>query len=80
MMSGMRGSDTKPELQVGQDHQAVLNFATDLKAHDGLPAQVRHVCQDMGVAFSKEVAWPCPVANLVVVFFEKQFNGSYRAT
>jgi transposase len=34
----------------GRDHQTVLDFAADLKAHGGDPADVRHVCMDMSAA------------------------------
>jgi hypothetical protein len=30
----------------GRDHQSVVDFAADLKAHGGDPAEVRHVCMD----------------------------------
>ena len=37
----------------GRDHQTVLEFAADLKAHGGDPNQVRHVCMDMSAAYAK---------------------------
>ena len=37
----------------GRDHQTVLDFAADLKAHGGDPADVRHVCMDMSAAYAK---------------------------
>ena len=37
----------------GRDHQTVLDFAADLKAHGGDPAEVRHVCMDMSAAYAK---------------------------
>ena len=39
----------------GRDHQTVLDFASDLKAHGGDPAQIEHVCQDMSAAYAKGV-------------------------
>jgi transposase len=39
----------------GRDHQTVLAFAADLRAHGGDPAQVRHVCMDMSAAYAKGV-------------------------
>jgi len=40
----------------GRDHQTVVDFAADLQAHGGEPAQVHHVCQDMSAAYAKGVA------------------------
>lgn len=37
----------------GRDHQTVLDFVADLKAHGGDPAEVRHVCMDMSAAYAK---------------------------
>ena len=37
----------------GRDHRTVLDFAADLKAHGGDPAEVRHVCMDMSAAYAK---------------------------
>ena len=39
----------------GRDHQTVVDFADDLKAHGGEPAQIKHVCQDMSAAYAKGV-------------------------
>jgi transposase len=39
----------------GRDHQAVVDFSDDLKAHGGDPAQIAHVCQDMSAAYAKGV-------------------------
>ena len=39
----------------GRDHQTVVDFAADLKAHGGDPAEVRHVCMDMSAAYTKGV-------------------------
>ncbi len=44
----------------GRDHQAVLHFAADLKAHGGDPAEVRHVCMDMSAAYAKGAAQALP--------------------
>ena len=46
----------------GRDHQTVLEFAADLKAHGGDPAQVRHVCMDMSAAYAKGVGLGLPDA------------------
>jgi len=48
----------------GRDHQTVLEFAADLKAHGGEPAQVRHVCMDMSAAYAKGVALALPAAQI----------------
>lgn len=48
----------------GRDHQTVLDFAADLKAHGGEPAQVEHVCQDMSAAYAKGVALALPQAQI----------------
>ena len=40
----------------GRDHQTVVDFATDLKAHGGEPTEVRHVCIDMSAAYAKGAA------------------------
>jgi transposase len=40
----------------GRDHQTVVEFARDLKAHGGNPAEVCHVCMDMSAASAKGVA------------------------
>ena len=39
----------------GRDHQTVLDFASEIKAHGGDPAQIEHVCQDMSAAYAKGV-------------------------
>ena len=39
----------------GRNHQTVVDFAADLKAHGGDPAEVRHVCMDMSAAYAKGV-------------------------
>ena len=44
----------------GRDHQTVVDFAADLKAHGGDPEQVRHVCQDMSAAYAKGVGMALP--------------------
>ena len=46
----------------GRDHQTVVDFAADLKAHGGEPEQVRHVCQDMSAAYAKGVGMALPNA------------------
>ncbi len=46
----------------GRDHQAVIDFADDLKAHGGDPEAVRHVCQDMSAAYAKGVGMALPNA------------------
>jgi transposase len=48
----------------GRDHQTVLDFATDLKAHGGDPAEVRHVCMDMSAAYAKGAAQALPAAAI----------------
>jgi transposase len=48
----------------GRDHQTVVDFAEDLKAHGGDPAQVRHVCMDMSAAYAKGVALALPEAQI----------------
>lgn len=48
----------------GRSHQAVLDFAADLKAHGGDPAEVRHVCMDMSAAYAKGVALALPQAQI----------------
>ena len=44
----------------GREHRTVVEFAEDLKAHGGDPAQVRHVCMDMSAAYAKGVALARP--------------------
>ena len=48
----------------GRDHQTVLAFVADLKAHGGDPGQVRHVCMDMSAAYAKGVALALPNAQI----------------
>lgn len=48
----------------GRDHQTVADFAADLKAHGGDPAQVRHVCMDMSAAYAKGVGLALPDAQI----------------
>ena len=46
----------------GRDHQTVIDFAADLRAHGAYPEQVRHVCQDMSAAYAKGVGMALPNA------------------
>ncbi|GIX25292.1 MAG: ISL3 family transposase ISMac21 [Caldimonas sp.] len=46
----------------GRDHQTVVDFAADLKAHGGDPAEVRHVCMDMSAAYAKGTTMAPPQA------------------
>lgn len=48
----------------GRDHQVVVDFADDLKAHGGDPEQIKHVCQDMSAAYAKGVAAALPQAQI----------------
>jgi transposase len=48
----------------GRDHQTVLDFAADLRAHGGDPDQVRHVCMDMSAAYTKGAALALPAAAI----------------
>ena len=48
----------------GRDHQTVVDFADDLKAHGGEPAQIEHVCQDMSAAYAKGVGLALPQAQI----------------
>lgn len=48
----------------GRDHQTVVDFAQDLKAHGGDPAEVRHVCMDMSAAYAKGVEKALPEAQI----------------
>jgi len=48
----------------GRDHQTVLDFAADLKAHGGDPAAVRHVCMDMSAAYAKGAALALPMGAI----------------
>jgi transposase len=49
---------------VGRDHQTVVEFAADLKAHGGDPTEVRHVCMDMSAAFAKGAGLALPNAAI----------------
>ena len=48
----------------GRDHQTVVEFVADLKAHGGDPAKVEHVCMDMSAAYAKGVAETMPEAQI----------------
>lgn len=48
----------------GRDHQTVVDFAADLKAHGGDPAEVRHVCMDMSSAYAKGAGMALPQAAI----------------
>jgi len=48
----------------GRDHQTVVEFAADLKAHGGDPAEVRHACMDMSAAYAKGVGLALPQAQI----------------
>jgi transposase len=48
----------------GHGHQTVVDFAADLKAHGGDPAEVRHVCMDMSAAYAKGVGLALPNAAI----------------
>jgi transposase len=48
----------------GRDHQTVVDFAADLKAHGGDPAEVRHVCMDMSAAYAKGATLALPQADI----------------
>lgn len=48
----------------GRDHQTVLQFAADLKAHGGAAAEVRHVCMDMSAAYAKGAGIALPGAAI----------------
>ncbi len=48
----------------GKDHQTVLDFVADLKAHGGDPAEVRHVCMDMSAAYTKGAGLALPQAAI----------------
>jgi len=47
-----------------RDHQTVVDFAADLEAHGGDPAEVRHVCMDMSAAYAKGAALALPQAQI----------------
>ena len=44
----------------GRDHQTVVNFAADLKAHGGDREAVQLFCQDMSTAYAKGGRCPTP--------------------
>jgi transposase len=48
----------------GRGHQTVVDFATDLNAHEGKPEQIEHVCQDMSAAYVKGVSQALPNAQI----------------
>ena len=48
----------------GRDHHTVLEFAADLKAHGGDPAEVKHVCMDMSAACAKGAGLALPNAAI----------------
>ena len=48
----------------GRSHQTVLDFAADLQAHGGDPAEVGHVCMDMSAAYAKGVGLALPGAQI----------------
>ena len=48
----------------GRDHQTVVDFAAELKAHGGDPKQIEHVCQDMSAAYAKGVGIALPEAQI----------------
>ena len=48
----------------GRDHQTVVDFSADLKAHGGDPKQIEHVCQDMSAAYAKGVGMALPEAQI----------------
>jgi transposase len=48
----------------GRSHQTVLDFAADLKAHGGDPAEIKHVCMDMSAAYAKGAALALPQAQI----------------
>ena len=69
----------------GRDHQTVLNFADDLKAHGGDPERIEHVCQDMSAAFAKGVGEALPNAQIsydrfhVIAMANEAMDGVRRA-
>lgn len=48
----------------GRDHQPVVDFAAELKAHGGDPAEVRHACMDMSAAYAKGATLALPQAQI----------------
>jgi transposase len=51
----------------GKSHATVIEFAADLKAHGGDPADVRHVCMDMSAAFAKGTGLALPAASIMTL-------------
>jgi transposase len=47
-----------------RDHQTVVEFAADLKAHGDDPSDVRHVCMDMSAAYAKGATLALPQAQI----------------
>jgi transposase len=48
----------------GRDHETVHAFVQDLQAHQGDPAKIEHVCQDMSGAYLKGVSQALPQAAI----------------
>ena len=48
----------------GRDHTTVEQFKDDLAAHGGDPAEIKHVCMDMGAAYIKGVGESLPDAQI----------------
>jgi transposase len=48
----------------GRSHQSVQAFTVDLKAHQGRPEHIEHVCMDMSVAYTKGVSEVLPQAQI----------------
>jgi transposase len=48
----------------GRQHDTVVQFAADLAAHGGDPAEIKHVCMDMSAAYAKGVALALPNAQI----------------
>jgi transposase len=48
----------------GRDHQSVLDFVADLKAHGGKPEAVKHICMDMSAAYTKGAQTALPKAQI----------------
>jgi transposase len=51
-------------LTEGSDHKTVTAFKADLIAHGGDPAEIEHVCMDMGAAYIKGVTEVLPEAEI----------------
>lgn len=51
-------------LTEGSDHKTVIAFKADMIAHGGDPAEIKHVCMDMGAAFIKGVTEVLPEAEI----------------